>query len=740
MKNTPFYRLGFFSYRFRSLIIILWTVLILCCIPFLPNIIAPFQSTGFIAENSPSAKIDRILDRKLGFSSNQLLIIYHSKDLTATNALFQEKLERSLHQLKNYPLKTKIIFPNMNKKQISSDKHTAYVVLFFESKSKLTAEQLQEIKSLIKKPSHMTMELGGESVFIDSLNVQTQKDLSKADLIAAPISIITLILVFGSIIAATLPVILGGSCAVLILMTLYLIAHAFTLSIFTLNIALLLGLCLSLDYSLFIISRFREELAQKRSLPDSIAITIATAGKSVFFSGLAVFISLSALLMFPVNILFSVGVGGLVAVFVAVTIAILVLPAVLSILNTNINRLPVRLFHTQNPNKSLTWRWIALNVVKRPLLFFATALLFLLLLGAPFLNANIGVSNVHILPKHSDSRVFFDQYEEKFNANDLTPIRLAVTTQDKSILSAQNIANIYDLSKKIKENPLVESVSSITTLDHSLSKHQYQMLYNSSKRYTDPAITVLLKTTTDKNLTTINVVSKYGENSPKTAALISQLRDINPGKGLEMQMTGVFANNQDVMKSIAKIFPYAVIWILILTYLILLLLLRSVFLPLKAIVMNILSLCASYGVLVFIFQEGHLHQLLDFDPQHLVDISLMVIIFCALFGFSMDYEVFLLTRIQESYLKNKDNNHSIVFGIEHSSRIITSAALIVIVTCASFMVAEVLMVKEFGLGIAVAIAVDAFIVRSLLVPATMALVKQWNWYMPTWLDKILPKV
>ena len=736
----PFYRFGLLSYRFRILIILLWALIVLCCVPFLPNIIAPFQSTGFIAENSISAKTDRYLDQKLGYSSNQLLIIYHSKKLTATSTAFNNELEKSLSRLKNYSLKHEIIYPSMNKKQISKDKHTAYTVLIFENKTKLTKEQLQEIKSLIKKPSNMTMELGGESVFLESLNIQTQKDLSKADLIAAPISIITLILVFGSIVAASLPVILGGSCAVIILMTLYLIAHAFSLSIFTLNIALLLGLCLSLDYSLFIISRFREELEQKTSIADAIAMTMATAGKSVFFSGLAVFISLSALLMFPVNILFSVGIGGLAAVFVAVIIAILVLPAVLSVLNTGINRLPVRLFKVTKPNRSPTWHWIALNVVKRPLLYFISALLFLLLLGAPFLNANIGVSDVHILPEHSHSRMFFDQFEKSFDDSELTPIRLAITTKSGSMLSSKNISKVYDLSKKIKKNPLVSDVSSITTSEPTLTKLQYQMLYKSSKRFDDPDVRALLKTTTNKNLTTINVVSKHDENSPKTTKLITQLRDMNPGKGLEMQITGVFVNNQDVLKSISNVFPYAVAWILVLTYLILLILLRSVFLPLKAILMNALSLCASYGVLVFIFQEGHLHQLLNFDPQGLVDISLMVIIFCALFGFSMDYEVFLLTRIQESYVKSKNNNQSIVFGIEHSSRIITSAALIVIVTCASFMVAEVLMVKEFGLGIAVAIAVDAFIVRSLLVPATMSLVKKWNWYLPAWLDWILPRV
>ena len=195
-----------------------------------------------------------------------------------------------------------------------------------------------------------------------------------------------------------------------------------------------------------------------------------------------------------------------------------------------------------------------------------------------------------------------------------------------------------------------------------------------------------------------------------------------------------------MLATIYRVLPHAMIWIMVFSYLILLILLRSVFLPFKAILMNLLSLCASYGALVFVFQEGHFAQWLNFQPQEMLDISLLVIIFCALFGFSMDYEVFLLTRIREAYLLTRDNNKSIVFGIEKSSRIITSAALIVIVLCASFLVADVLMVKAFGLGIAVAIFMDAFLIRSFLVPATMALFKSWNWYLPRWLDRILPNL
>lgn len=739
MRHTSFFRFGTFIYAYRLPIIIAWIVLVLCCLPFLTHIMTPFQSTGFIDEQSQSAKTERYLNKEMGYSNNRFLIIYHSKTLLASNPKFISKLKQSLKELNDYPIKHKIIYPDMNKNQISSDKHTAYVIILFDSKKTMSPEQLSLFKDSIRTPHNMTMKLGGEPIFINGVNQQTRIDLLNADIIAAPISIIILLLVFGSLVSALLPVILGGGCAVIILTILYAFGHLFSLSIFTINIALLLGICLSLDYSLFIVNRFREELIQQKNTADAIAVTLETAGKAVFYSGLAVFVSLSALLLFPVNILFSVGVGGLTAVFCAVIIAIIVLPAVLGILKTRINLLPICLFKKKS-NHSNVWRRIAETVVKRPMVFFIAILLGLLLLGSPFLNANLGVSDVHILPKKSESHQFFDAYSKSFDSRELTPITLVISTENGDILSPSNIGKIYKLSQKIKQNNFVKKINSIVDTEPKLKLEQYKALYGSGKTAVDAGIQSLLKSTTKKHFTVMTIVSKYDANSAQTKELIATLRGMNPGRGLSLNAMGVPVNNVDVLNSIAHIFPYAITWIVVLTYLILLVLLRSLFLPLKAIAMNIMSLCATYGVLVFVFQEGHLHQLLHFMPQGILDISLLVIIFCALFGFSMDYEVFLLTRIQESYKKSRNNDQSIVYGIERSSRIITSAAIIVIVTCGSFMVAEVLLVKEFGLGIAVAIFVDAFLVRSIFVPATMALIKEWNWYLPKWLDRILPNL
>ncbi len=738
MQGSAFYRLGHYIYKFRIAILSTWIIMVCGCLPFIPNIMAPFQSTGFVDKHSASAKADQYLDDKLGYRNNRFILIYHSKHLKATNPVYIYKIKKSLKHLKHYPVKHEIIYPDMNRQQISKDKHTAYVVLLFDSKKALSPSLLSKLKHAIKTPAHMTMQMGGEPVFIDDVNKQTRKDLFHADLIAGPIALIVLILVFESLIAAALPIVLGGGCAVIILTALYLFGHAFTLSIFTINIALLLGICLSLDYALFIISRFREELKQNNNLPECISGTMATAGKAVFFSGLAVFISLGALLFFPVNILFSVGVGGLTAVFTSVLIAIVILPAVLAVLNSRINLLPVRLYKTDNPVGARLWRSLATTVVKRPLIFFIASLTILLLLGAPFFKVTFGVSDFHILPEKSESRQFFDTYKAKFNDNELTPIQLVITSSHGSILSSRHIEKLYHFARKLQHNKHIKQVNSIVTTTPQLKEHQYKALYNSPQRFNDPAIDILLKTSARKYMTVIGVVSEHSVNSPETKKLIHQLRNMNPGAGLKMQITGVPVNNAEVLHRITQIFPWALLWILALTYFILLVLFRSVVLPVQAIFMNMFSLCATYGVLVFVFQEGHLHEFFNFSPQGMLDISLLVIIFCALFGFSMDYEVFLLTRIKEAHEQYKDNDDSIIFGIERSSWIITSAAIIVIVTCGSFMVADVLMVKEFGLGIAVAIFVDAFLVRSIFVPATMALVKHWNWYIPKWLGRILP--
>ena len=741
MKTNLFYKLGQFIYPYRWLIIVLWVLAVLGCLPFLSNIIAPFKTTGFEDEHSGSAIAQQYLNKKLGYhQDNKFIIVYHSQTLLATDPLYISKIKKSLSRLNDFPIPHDIFYPDSNKKQISKDKHTAYVAIIIKRHQPLNDELLSRFKASIKTPTHMTIQLGGELIFVEEVNKQTEDDLYRVDFIATPAAIITLLFVFGSFVAAILPIILGGGCALMILTMLYFIGHVCSLSIFTLNIALLLGLCLSLDYSLFIISRFCDELREGRDIKVAIAITQATAGKAIFFSGIAVFASLSALLLFPINILFSVAVGGLVAVFVAVLTAIVVLPAVLSVLNHRINLLSVRRKKLNKKEHHSLWHWIAEKVVNCPIPSFISILAVLLLLGYPFLSAKFGVSDFRIFPEHSQDRQFFDTYAEKFNEPELTPISVLVETGKQPILSRYNLKKLSQLADKLQATPSVLEVNSIVTTDPRLTTDQYYDLYHLPDAIMDKNVKELLATTTGHSFTVMNIISKYKANSPKTTLLIDDLRNISAGHGMTLQLTGTPVSNRDVLDGIKRVLPYAILWIMVFTYLILLVLLRSLFLPIKAIIVNLLSLSACYGALVLVFQEGYLHHLLNFETQGMLDVSLLVIIFCALFGFSMDYEVFLLSRIKESYDSNHNNKKSIVFGIEKSCRIITSAAVIVIVICGSFLVADVLMVKAFGLGIAVAISVDAFLIRSILVPATMTLTNKWNWYLPRWLDKILPKL
>lgn len=733
-----FYQVGKFINRFRWPIIILWIVLILGCIPFLPKIMDPFKTTGFVDLFSDSTRTQNFLNKKFGYdNNNKFIIMYHSSRLKTTDDEFIAKIKKSLSGLDDFPIKHEILLP-YKKQQVSKDKHTAYAVVVLKSKKTINDKQLKEFKDAIKKPTHMTMQIGGEPEFVEQVTHQTQIDLYKADFIATPVAIITLLFVFGSVVAAFLPIILGGGCALIILTSLYFLGHYYTLSVFTINIALLLGLCLCLDYSLFFISRFRDELKGGLSSGEALAVTQASAGKAIVFSGLAVFVSLSALFLFPINILISVAVGGLMAVFYAVLISTILLPAILAVLKTKINLLPIRFFRRKSEDFSY-WRWLAERVVKRPYIFFFTILTLLLVLGYPFLSVKFGISDYRIFPENSAKRSFYDTYAEKFNIEELNPIQLVITSPT-SILSKNNLSKIYNLVDKLKDNSRIKKVTGIISSDSDLTKDQYYTLYHNKRSLSDAHVKQLLANTTLKHLTVLNIVSKYPLNSPETKKLIAELRDLDPVSGLTMQLTGTAVCNVDVLHTIYRVLPHAILWIMIFSYLILLVLLRSIFLPLKAILMNLLSLSASYGALVFVFQEGYLAHLLNFEPQGMLDVSLLVIIFCALFGFSMDYEVFLLSRIKEAHQLTGDNNKSIIFGIEKSSRIITSAALIVIVICGSFLVADVLMVKAFGLGIAVAIFMDAFLIRSFLVPATMALFKSWNWYLPQWLNRLLPRL
>lgn len=740
MLSIIFYQFGRWIYTLRWLIILFWLLLVCVSVPIAPKLMHPFTSIGFKDPHSESVLVTNEISDKIGYNHNRFIVVYRDDKLKATSAIFQKEIKASLSGLKHFPLAHEIIYPDKDNNQISSDNHVAYAVVLLKSSQELDDATLDQFKKLIKKPADLTLQIGGEPVFLTDTKVQTQRDMYKSEYIATPVALITMLIVFGTVVAAVLPIVLGGVCAYLMLVTLFLIGHVISLSVFTLNIALLLGMCLILDYSLLYINRFCEELEQGHDTLEAIAIAQTTAGKAIFFSGLVVFVSLSALVLFPINVLYSVGIGGSAAVFVAVLVAIILLPAVLATLGHRINWLPVRIFKKKDIEDQQYWEWLISRVVKRPVIYFVTILIALLCLGYPFLHAKFGISDFKILPKTSESHQVFDAVSDKFGESKFSPIEVLIQSKNKNILTKNNIAAMYDFASKIMADARVDRVTSIVTTQPRMTKQQYQLLYTTQREHLPDALKKFLKITTADGVSVMSIESKYDIKSPETAALIDKIRQIPLGNNLTIKLSGSSLDTDDVLKTISTVFPKAFWWIAGFTYLLLLIFLRSLFLPLKAILMTILSLVVSYGVLVFVFQQGYFHTLFNFEPQGMLDISLLIIIFCTLFGVSMDYEVFLLTRIKEYYEQTGNNVKSIVFGINRSGRIIASAAIIVILICFSFMSADILIVKAFGLGIAVAVFIDAFVIRTILVPAIMTIMNKWNWYLPKWLDYILPEV
>lgn len=736
-------RIGDFIERYCWSILTVWLLVVMGCSFYLFISHQPFEIGGISDPNSESARAEKFMSEKFPYGGSRIFILYKSDQLIATDPQFKSEVEQSLAGLDRLALPHSVITPYMNDQQISKDKHSAFAMIFFKQTAEQAANHMTEIRGALGKTTTIKMMVGGEPTYIADVKLLSQHDLFRSELIAFPLSMITLLCVFGGIAAAAIPIITGTISVIIIVSLLFMFGSITELSVFVLNIGTMLGLGLSLDYSLLIINRFREEMAKGRTEKQAIIITLSSAGKAVFFSGLAVFISMSALLVFPVNVLYSIGVGGVVVVTVSVLSALILLPTVLMLVGKKINLFTIPFFkrreYAPNPRKS-RWFRLAMHIMRHPLLFFIPTILILLFMGYPFLSVKVNRPDSTILPTWVESRQLVDEFHRIYNFNEMLPTNILFKADYGTILLPENVGALYDFAEQLKKDPRVDAIVSIVTVKPGASKKDYEYFYALPTSTNTPQQHQFILQTTRGQYTIMAVTSKYHDNDARSMDLIRTIREMPIGNKITFQVSGTSALIMDTIKTIYTLFFKMIVVISIITYLVLMVLLRSVVLPLKAIIMNLLSLLASYGMLVFVFQEGHLASLFHFTSEGFTDLNLPVILFFGLFGLSMDYEVFLLTRIKEFYDQTHDNQLSVALGIERSARIITSAALIVVLVSFSFVSADIIFVKAFGLGTAVAIAVDATFIRILLVPATMRLLGEWNWYLPKWLDKILPKI
>jgi len=692
-----FDRWGRFVYRFR------WATLV-GGVVVLGLSIAGILSGGNLDGNqtSTTTESDRATNLvrdelpQVAGSGSSFILLFSNPDLAVADPSFQAALESGVAPLRTDPRVTSVVTPYGQSSDglVSRDGRQAVVVVHLKDRSKVAAGYVAALRSKVHAgPLHVV--LTGNVPINSAFNSTLEADLQRAEFVALPIALLLLVLIFRSAVAALLPIgvalvtIAGGVAATVILSNFVFVSQ------YAFNIVTLVGLGVSIDYSLMFVSRFREELAAGSSREDAVAKAMATAGRAVAFSGVAVAIGLSSLLFFQGTFLASMGIAGAIVVGLAVVYALTVLPAGLAVIGGLVNRL--RLPWQRPTTGSSFLHSTATRVMRRPLLVLVPCLAILISAGTPFVHLRLAGNGVDALPPGNEARQGYDTLLRDFAGYDNSEIPVVAYFPNADPAAGAAAAAVADLGRRLAATPGVVRV---------------------------------LEPVTGRHIVLLTAISNLDPSSDAARTVVSSIRAHETlGGGGQVLVDGQTAGDLDVIAFIASHMIAALGFVLVITYVVLFLMTGSLVLPLKAVLTNLLSISASFGALVWIFQQGHLSGWLHFTPQS-IDPSVPVILFALVFGLSMDYEVLLLARIQERWRATGDNTRAVAEGLELSGRLITGAAAIMVATFLAFGLADVVLIKSIGIGIAIAIAIDATIVRALMVPAIMRLLGTRNWWAP----------
>ena len=671
-------------------------------------------------------------------TGSQITLIFSSSTLTTTDPAFQSAVEQALAPLSSdervVGISTPYTVPATQRAGwISKDQHRVMAIIDLKDNSLPAQGYLTSVLAEIR-PGPLSVMATGQVPISRAFNNTLENDLQRAEYVALPITLILLVLIFASLVAAILPLgvgvlaIVGGVGGTLVL------ARFTDVSQYAINIVTLIGLGVAIDYSLFIVNRFRDELAAGASREDAIAKSMSTAGRAITFSGITVAIGLSAMLFFQGTFLASMGAAGAIVVAAAVFYGLTFLPALLSVIGPSVDRLRLPFLGPPKPAGTGAWHSMAIWVMRRPVLVLVPTLGLLLLAGTPFLQLRMANGDVDQLPPSNEARQGYDILVSDFPGEDQTRVEVAVYYPDGSPLTPGHVGDIYDLSRRFALLPNVLRVDSIVDLDPSLSRADYQNLYSGPTSALPATLQQALATGAGPHLVVMGIVSNKQYTSDEARAIVRSARAERVPDG-QVLATGGTAFDLDIVNFILERVPVAVATVIAITYVVLFLLTGSVVLPLKAVLTNLFSISASFGAMVWIFQEGHLSKQLGFTAQS-IDPSIPVILFSIVFGMSMDYEVLLISRIQEEYRRTGDNQAGVAIGLEKSGRLITGAAAIMCAVFLAFGMADVVIIKAIGIGLAIAVAVDATIVRVLIVPSVMRILGRANWWAPRSLTRL----
>jgi len=765
-ENRLLYKAGILAHDYRKIV---FSIGLIICLSLgsMSIFLVPEWSEAFGEGDLESADGFAIMDQSFSSSEDQsaqrfYILVRHN--ISYNDTIVQESINTTLAPIISDPT-VSVSFPwavdQGNISNFVSDdgqfSRTLVVVSQDRSPAKIfLAEHWGDMVSAIDTAEEehglemwITADLATDTTF----DMRLKQDLISSEVIALPFVFILLLVVFGSFVAAFLPLGIGILTVVSALgITIWLSTLESTnVNNFASNIITLLGVGVSIDYSLFIVYRYREELSQGHDTRTAIAITTATAGKAVVFSGCTVAVGLLGLLFFVNTECPSFGIGGTLAVSMAMLTSVIMLPALLAMLGPKINSFRVPFGMKDTVAEDGVWSTIATTVMKRPLTILIPILILLVGAGTPFLQAEYGITSIQSLPPDDMSRSGLDQMKSIWvEGSDNNLLVIIEIENDEDLLSPENIRDVHEFASSIYSDDEVLTVVAPGFIDPSMDANSTISFWQAPSEFLsveENAQREYLREvffTTKSNHTWLLVTLSNDWNTPEAFDYVEQMRaNRDSGEislfGVENEaiiISGLAAYNVDLLNAVVESLPSSIIFIFVSTCILLFIQVRSFIIPLKAILMNILSITATFGMLVFVFQEGALglDEIMNFTPQP-INPTTPVMLFCIVFGLSMDYEVLMLSRIHEEWERTGDNTKAVAIGLQKTGRLITAAAMIMILVFSAQIFASIAVIKQFGLGLALAIFVDATFVRALVVPATMRLMGPLNWWAPSFLQR-----
>ncbi len=729
---------GHFVYRFRWPVLGVSVVLLAASILALRNGGTLKNSGG---QNTESGRALALMHDQLPQSGegagSSFVLVFGSQAMGVADPAFKQAVLDALQPLKADSRVKSIETPfdvpaEQARAMTSTDGHHIFAQVSLKDDYASARQFYQQLRTEVH--SNQLEVLGTGNVAIgNEFDKYLQSDLQRAELVSFLLILPLLLIVFATLVSAALPLGVGTFAVIGGLAGVGLLAHVTDVSTYSTNIVTLIGLGVAIDYSLFIVNRFREELAAGQIVEQALIAAMRTSGRAVTFSGITVAIGLSAMLFFQGSFLASMGFAGTIVVAIAVLYALTFLASLLAILGHRVNwvRLPLP---RRTEGRGL-WHGLAVRVMRRPVVVLVPIVLLLLVMASPIFQIRIANGDVGMLPPNAETRRGYDQLQ-KFPGQGQTFFNVVVRYPSGGPLTSERVGDLYDMAQQIKQIRGVEGVESMVSFDPSLGRSAYQALLTQPAAAQPARVQTIVHGTTGSQIAVLSVVTKFGQESDASRGIVRSLRSMTPPPGSSVLID---AFSLDFTDFILQRIPLAVAYVMIVTYLVLFLLTGSVVLPLKAVIMNILSIGASFGALVWVFQQGHLSSLLNFTPAPL-DPSVPVLLFCLVFGLSMDYEVLLISRIQEEYRRSGDTTQAVANGLEKSGRLITGAAAIMVAVFLAFGLADVVLIKSIGLGLALAVAIDATLVRALIVPAVMRLLGRANWWAPRGLRRLHQRI